>query len=146
MNTRGASIDLTDMSACGVYFVTRADIDTLGNAAERDDFNVHRISLAGCRERDTLARRMAADLSLPPDEDHSWANLVDYLQDMDGLPSRGHITLFTAPEEWLQSDPDSFDATLDALEETAAIWANEGVAFFVFLPQDEAAAVSTAAS
>lgn len=138
MSTQTASIDLTDMTSCGVYFVTPEDIDTLAHAAESDDFNVHRISLSGCHDRGTLARCMAAEMSLPANEAHDWNNLMTFLKDMDGLPSRGHVTLFTDTEAWRQASPDELNAALDDLDETAAIWAREGVAFFVFLPQQGA--------
>lgn len=134
MNTQGVRIDLTDMAACGVYFVTREDIGTLAGNADRDHFNVHDVDLAGCRDHATFAERLASGLSLPDSYGHDWPALVNYLQDMDGLPSRGHIVLIAHPDEWRQADPDGLDAALDALEETAAIWAGEGVAFFVFLP------------
>lgn len=144
MDNHAFSIDLTDLTACGVYFVTPDDIDTLAaSAGGDDDFNVHRVSLSGCHESDALAARMAASFSLPSGHDRSWSHLIAYLQDMDGLPSRGHITLFHEPDAWRANDPSGFDAVLDALEETAAIWANEGVAFFVFIPEAEEAGTPT---
>lgn len=135
MNERNFRIDLTDMAACGVYFVTPEDIDTLAASADRESFNVHSVDLAGCRDHATFAERLAAGLSLPVSYGQDWAALVSYLQNMDGLPSRGHIVLVAHPDEWRQADPDGLDAALDTLEETAAIWAGEGVAFFVFVPQ-----------
>lgn len=135
MNVQDFRIDLTDLTACGVYYVTREDIDTLARSASQYDFNVHRVDLAGCRDHATLAARLAEGLSLPKNYGRDWSTLVDYLQDMDGLPSRGHIVLFTHADEWQEADPDTLDTALDTLEETAAIWSAEGVAFFVFLPQ-----------
>lgn len=137
MNERDFRIDLTDMAACGVYFVTPEDIDTLATGADRDSFNVHHVDLADCRDQTMFAERLAAGLSLPASYGHDWAALVGYLQNMDALPSRGHIVLMAHPDEWRQVDPDGLDAALDTLEETAAIWADEGVAFFVFVPQME---------
>lgn len=135
MNVQDFCIDLTDLSSCGVYYVTPEDIDTLAASANQDDFNVHRVDLGGCRDRATFTRRLASGLSLPDRYGEDWPALVSYLKGMDGLPSRGHVVLFTHPDEWRQSDPAGLDAALDTLEETAAIWAAEGIAFFVFLPQ-----------
>ena len=136
MNERDFRIDLTDLSACGVYYVTHEDIDTLAGSVDPNDFNVHHVDLDGCRDRAAFAERLATGLSLPDSYGKDWPALVEYLQDMDGLPSRGHVVLFTQPAEWQQADPDGMEAALDVLEETSAIWAGEGVAFFVFLPQD----------
>lgn len=146
MNTQGVRIDLTDMASCGVYFVTREDIDTLAGSADRDHFNVHHVDLAGCRDHATFTERLAAGLSLPASYGRHWQDLTAYLQNMDGLPSRGHILLMTHPHEWRQADPDGLDAALDTLEETAAIWAGEGVAFFVFLAAPAEAAMPTASA
>ncbi len=140
MNAHSDHIDLTDLASCGVYFVTREDIGTIADGADREHFNVHHVDLAGCRDHAGFAERLAGSLSLPAGYGRDWPALVAYLQDMDGLPSRGHVVLITHPDPWRQSDPDGFDAALDALEETAAIWAGEGVAFFVFLPQTPEAA------
>ncbi|HEX7340907.1 MAG TPA: barstar family protein [Rhodanobacteraceae bacterium] len=134
MGARNFHIDLTDLSACGVYFVSREDIDTLATDAGQDDFNVHHVDLAGCRDRGVFARRLASGLSLPDSYGDDWPTLVNYLKDMDGLPSRGHIVLITHADAWRSVDPEGMDDILDTLEETAAIWAGEGVAFFVFLP------------
>jgi len=142
MNPQGVRIDLTDMASCGVYFVTREDIGTLAANADQDDFNVHHVDLADCRDHAVFAERLAAGFSLPAGYGRDWPTLLNYLQDMDGLPSRGHLVLITHPETWRQADADGLDAALDALEETAAIWAAEGVAFFVFLAQTAEAAES----
>lgn len=141
MHAQDFHIDLADLSACGVYYVTREDIDTLAESVGRDDFNIHHIDLAGCRDQATFTARFAATLSLPDAYARDWSALVKYLQDMDGIPSRGHMVLFTRPEEWRQANPDAMDRVLDALEETAAIWAGEGVAFFVFMPRETPQAV-----
>lgn len=135
MNVRDVRIDLTDLTACGVYYVSDEDIDTLSTAVDCNDFNVHRVDLVGCRNQATFATRLASGLSLPESYGRDWPALVDYLKDMDALPSRGHVVLFTGTGEWHHADPEGMDAALDMLEETAAIWAGEGVAFFVFLPQ-----------
>ncbi|HET8553421.1 MAG TPA: barstar family protein [Rhodanobacteraceae bacterium] len=146
MNTQGVRIDLTDMASCGVYFVTPEDIDTLATGADRDHFNVHHVDLADCRDRATFAERLAAGLSLPASYGRDWPALAAYLQNMDGLPSRGHIVLVTHPGAWRQADPDGLDAVLDTLEEIAAIWAGEGVAFFVFLAAPVEAAMPAAST
>lgn len=135
MNERDFRIDLTDVSACGVYYVTHEDIDTLAGSVDQDDFNVHHVNLDGCRDRITFAKRLATGLSLPDSYGEDWPALVEYLQDMDGLPSRGHVVLFTQPDEWQLADPEGMESALDMLEQTATIWADEGIAFFVFLPQ-----------
>lgn len=135
MQTRHASIDLTDLRACGVYYVTPEDIDTLASEADTDRFNVHHVDLTGCRDLVTFTARLAAGLSLPDAYARDWETLVDYLENMDGLPSRGHVVLISHPEEWRQADHAQSGQVLDTLEEITAIWANEGVAFFVFLPQ-----------
>ncbi len=136
-------IDLTDPSACGVYYVTRADIDVLAAAADPENFNVHHVDLTACRDQATFAVRLAAGFALPESYGRDWPALVEYLEHMDGLPSRGHVVLITHADAWRAADPDGMDAALDTLEETAAIWAAEGVAFFVFVPQ---AAPETSAS
>lgn len=129
-------IDLTDTASCGVYTVATADMDTIAAEASGDEFNVHHIDLAGCRDHAAFTRSMVAGWPLSADDTRDWDSLVAYLKDMEGLPSRGHIVLMHHPDEWQRADPDALDAVLDVLEDTAAIWAGEGVAFFVFLAFD----------
>ncbi len=136
MNDHQFHIDLTDTTECGVYTVATTDMDTIASEASGGEFNVHHVDLAGCRDRDAFVRSMVAGWPLPADDACDWDGLVGYLQDMEGLPSRGHIVLMHHPDEWRHTDPDALDAALDVLEETAAIWASEGVVFFVFLAFD----------
>lgn len=132
MDMQSFRIDLTDITACGVYMVEREDIDTLDTAATRDGFNVHRVDLEGCTDQATLTRRMAEGFQLPDSYKTDWPALVAYLQRMDAIPSRGHITLLRHGHSLRQSAPDTMDQLLDMLEDTAAIWAGEGVSFFAF--------------
>lgn len=142
MNVQNFRIDLTDLSASGVYMVSPDDLDTVDEAATRDGFNVHRIDLEDCRDHAALNQRMAEGFSLPKSFGKNWDQLVEYLQRMDAIPSRGHIVLLRNSQGIQQANPEDWERTLDMLETTAAIWASEGVAFFVFLPQ---AASETAA-
>lgn len=145
MPVREFRIDLTDLSACGVYYVDADDIAILAEGAGERDFNVHHVDLTGCTDQTTFAARLATGLALPEDDARDWAGLVGYLKDMDGLPSRGHVILLTHPEQWRQADGARSLDVLDTLEEIAAIWSREGVAFFVFLPQSVAPTETAAA-
>ncbi|HEX7339932.1 MAG TPA: barstar family protein [Rhodanobacteraceae bacterium] len=145
MPVRDFSIDLTDLSACGVYYVGEDDIAVLAQGAGERDFNVHHVDLAGCTDQSTFAARLAAGLSLPDTFGRDWDTLVGYLKGMDGLPSRGHVVLLVHPEQWRAATGARSLDVLDTLEEIAHVWSGEGVAFFVFLAQDAEPAQTVAA-
>lgn len=132
MNTPSFHIDLTDTNASGVYQVGPQDIATLDTEATRDGFNVHHVDLAGCIDQATLTRRMAKGFSLPQSYADDWPAIVAYLQRMDAIPSRGHVVLLRHSQALHDAAAATMDELLDMLEDTAAIWAGEGVTFFVF--------------
>lgn len=148
MSPQSFHIDLTDINACGVYMVGIEDLDTVDAAATRDDFNVHHVDLLDCRDRAAVTRRLAEGFSLPDRYGDDWSTLVEYLEEMGGLPSRGHVLLLRHTEHLREADPAELDHLLDTLEDTAAIWAGEGVAFFVFtgLPPHMQVATKTMAN
>lgn len=140
MDMQSFRIDLTDVNACGVYLVESADIDHVDAMATHDGFNVHRIDLQDCRDLASLTQRMAAGFQLPASYETDWPALVAYLQRMDAIPSRGHIVLLRHDHDLRQASAKTLDDLLDTLEDTAAIWAGEGVSFFVFAEQAPKAA------
>ncbi|MBA2078656.1 barstar family protein [Rhodanobacter sp. PCA2] len=139
MSTRDASLDLSRPAHNGVYFVDGADLDTMANAAAREELGVCRVDLAACRDKADLLDRMAAALPLPADFGGNWDALADCLRDPSWRPADGHALLFAHADALRQADAASFDILLGILDDAATFATEQDRPFFAFLalPDDE---------
>lgn len=135
-----ATIDLTDAKQNGAYIIDVTDLDSLAAAAHGEGLLVRRISLAGCRDKDDLLRRIATTLAFPETFGANWDALADCLGDLGWLPhAGGNALLFDHAGDLRDAAENDFDTLCDVLDDACRAWANRGTPCFAFLamPDDD---------
>ena len=138
MSESGFELGLDDPRQAGVYFVTDADLDTLGVAARDAGLQVRRIDLVGA-DKPTLLLRIATALDFPAGSGRNWDALSDSLRDLGWLPGGGHALLFEHAGDLRDAHEVDFDTLLEVLEEAAQDWAGRELPFWAFLALPEEA-------
>jgi hypothetical protein len=133
MNTHDAELNLSRPAHSGVYFVDEDDLDSMAQAAAREELGVTRMDLAGCRGKTDLLRRMAAALPLPADFGHNWDALADCLRDPVWQDAWGHALLFGHAADLRRADGLEFDILLGILDDAATFALEHERPFFAFL-------------
>ena len=95
-----------------------------------------RIDLAGCDDKTALLARFASALKFPSWFGSNWDALADCLTDLSWLPAPAYRIFLLQPGQLRQADPEVLATSLEILDEAAAYWADEGVAFTVELIED----------
>lgn len=95
-----------------------------------------RIDLAGCDDKMALLARFSSALKFPPWFGNNWDALTDCLTDLSWLPAPAYRIVLLQPGQLRQADPEVLATSLEILDEAAAYWADEGVAFTVELIED----------
>ena len=148
MNARGFDPELTRPAQNGVYFVGGgSDLERLARTAARDDLQVCRIDLHGCRDRHALLQRLALALALPASFGHNWDALTDCLRDLGWLPAWGHVLLFEHADGLRHAAPADFEILLGILDDAATFAGEQDQPWFAFLAlPDELSGRSPAAA
>lgn len=126
---------LRDPSQGGAYFVDARDTDALAEAAIALDFDVTRVELAGCRDRDAVLQRFAQALRFAAAPGSGFDLLAARLGERSSRP--GRLLLLEHADEWRRVDDDNFAALLDVLNEAAVQSGDAGVPFWALLPLPE---------
>jgi len=125
---------LADPAQAGAYFVDARDSEAIAQAGAALDFEVARIDLDGCSDKDEALRRIAGALQFPDWFGGNFDALADSLADLSWLPADGYLLLIEHAAGWRQVDIENFDILLDILNEAAAVWAEQGLALWGLLP------------
>lgn len=133
MTAHRFDLDLTRPILDGVYVVGAGDLDRLAATAAREELNVCRIDLAGCRDKAGLLRRLAVSLQLPSSFGHNWDALADCLRDLGWLPGWGHVLLFEHADELRQASAADFELLLGVLDDAATFGGEQDMPWFAFL-------------
>ena len=133
MNTRGFDPELTRPAQNGVYFVGGGDLERLARTAARDELQVCRIDLHGCRDRHALLQRLALALALPASFGHNWDALADCLRDLSWLPAWGHVLLFEHADGLRHAAAADFEILLGILDDAATFASEQDKPWFAFL-------------
>ena len=128
------SIDFANAQQNAAYLVGETDLDTLGAAAHDEGHLVRRISLAGCRDKHDLLRRIAASLAFPKTFGANWDALADCLGDLGWLPDAGRYAwLFDHAGDLRDAAENDFDMLCDVLDDACKQWKERGTPCFAFL-------------
>jgi RNAse (barnase) inhibitor barstar len=125
---------LADATQAGAYFVDVRDRESLLEAGGALQFAVLPVDLRGCEDADAVMDEIADVLRFPEWFGDNLDALADCLGDLSWYPSKGYVLLLEHTGDWRAQAPDSFDAVLGILHETAARWAKDRVPFWAFLP------------
>lgn len=128
------NIDLHDAAQSAAYFVGETDLDGLDAAAHAEGHLVRRISLAGCRAKDDLLRRIAKALEFPKTFGANWDALADCLDDLGWLPQAGgYVWLFGHAGDLRDASEGDFDMLCDVLDDACKRWRDHGTPCFALL-------------
>ena len=125
---------LADNNHAGAYFIAEGDAAEAAEAGAALRFEVVRIDVSGCADAATLFARFADALHFPDWFGHNWDALSDALGDLSWLPASGYLLLIEHASDWRAAASRDAATLLEILNETAAIWAGQGVAFWALLP------------
>ena len=129
-----AAIDLTDTAQNAAYLVGETDLDALDATAHAEGHLVRRVSLAGCRDKHDLLRRIASMLAFPVTFGANWDALADCLGDLAWLPrASGYAWLFDHAEDFSSASQGEFDMLCDVLDDACKRWKDRGTPCFAFL-------------
>jgi len=77
-----------------------------------------------CRKTAGLFAEMAAALALPDYFGHNWDALEECLADLEWLPAKGYVLLFTNADQILADDDGEFVTLLEVLSDAGEAWAS----------------------
>lgn len=77
-----------------------------------------------CRSTETLFTEIAEALEFPDYFGHNWDALEECLTDLEWLPGRGYVLLFTDAELILSDEEDEFATFLEVLNDAGEAWAS----------------------
>ena len=76
-----------------------------------------------CRSDKALFAELAETLELPDYFGHNWDALEECLADLEWLPAKGYVLLFTDAELILPDDEEEFATFLEVLNDAGEAWA-----------------------
>jgi Barstar (barnase inhibitor) len=89
-----------------------------------DGFIVRVIRGGKCRRATGLFTELAEALEFPDYFGHNWDALEESLADLEWLPAKGYVLLFTEAELILPDDEDEFATFLEVLNDAGEAWAS----------------------
>jgi len=129
---------LADARNAGAMLVSEDDLSDLRQAAHLNGLLCKQIDLAGCRSKLNLLDRIAHVLQFPKTFGRNWDALADCLGDLSWLPSKGYWIEFTHAAEFRKAAPEDFDTLMSVLDDTAATWLTQKIAFWSALALPDA--------
>ncbi|MFD0739745.1 barstar family protein [Lysobacter koreensis] len=132
---------LADAGQSGAFFVADSDSEAMAQAGAALEYEVVRIDLRGCVDKDEALARFARALGFPGWFGGNWDAFSDSLRDLSWLPAAGYLLLIEHAAAWRESEDaragEDFDTALDILNEAASDWAERDVAFWALIPLPE---------
>jgi RNAse (barnase) inhibitor barstar len=121
---------LADARNAGAMLVSEDDLPDLHHAAQLNGLLCKRIDLAGCRSKLNLLDRIAHALQFPKTFGRNWDALTDCLGDLSWLSAKGYWIEFTHAVELRKAAPEDFNALMSVLDDAAASWVAQKIAFW----------------
>lgn len=125
---------LADPERAGAYFVDARDREALVTAGRALRFRVQAIDLRACTDTDAVLREIAEALEFPDWFGGNLDALADCLADLSWLAAPGYLLLLEHVGAWREQAADDVEAVVEILQDTAARWAADDVAFWAMLP------------
>jgi hypothetical protein len=134
---------LADADHSGAYFIDERDGDAMAQTGAALGYELLRVDLAGCADKDDLLRRIAQAGGFPEWFGGNWDALSDALRDLSWRRAPGYLWLIVNAATWRAAHGEDFDVLLDVLNEAAFEWAGDGIAFWALLafPGDQLTAL-----
>ena len=137
---------LADPGRAGAYFVDTRDREALLEAGRALRFCVQAVDLRACTDTGAALREIAEALEFPDWFGDNLDALADCLADLSWLAAPGYLLLLEHVGAWREEAAEDVEAVVEILQDTAARWAADDVAFWAMLPlpSHELAAVEVA--
>lgn len=117
-----------------LFCTSPADLDALAATAVAGGFAVHRIDLAGVRDRDAFLDRIARVMCFPGWFGRNWDALEDCLSDLSWLAaSRGHVVLLEHSRSFFSPAGVPAATARQVLRTAAEHWREKGVPFWIVM-------------
>lgn len=75
-----------------------------------------------CRTREGLFSEFARVLSFPEYFGHNWDALEECLADLEWLPAKGYVLVFTDADEVLPEDEEDYETFLEVISDAGEAW------------------------
>jgi len=128
---------LADPAMAGAYLVDQREQEAYAEAAAMLGFAAAAVDFSGCQDKADALCRFARALRFPEWFGHNWDALADCLSDLSWMPADGYLLLLTGTDAWRRTDRESFDITLEVLEQAAEGWKAERVPFWALVLVDD---------
>src|SRR5690606_15638938 len=128
---------LADPAMAGAYLVDQREQEAYAEAAAMLGFAAAAVNFSGCRDKADALCRFARALRFPEWFGHNWDALADCLSDLSWMPADRYLLLLTGTDAWRRTDRESFDITLEVLEQAAEGWKAERVPFWALVLVDD---------
>lgn len=96
-------------------------------------FEVLRVDLAGCADKNEFLDRIAEALRFPEWFGHNWDALADCLADLSWLPDMGRIIVLEHASDFACEAPAEFTVGVEILREASRIQGEQGLPLWVLL-------------
>jgi len=107
--------------------------DALEKLGRSLGWQVVRVELAGCLDKQCLLERVAAALQFPDWFGHNWDAFFDCLADLGWRSGAGYLLLLEHVGDLRDTSPEAFDTAVLILRDAAETWDRRGVPFRAFL-------------
>ena len=126
---------LSDATGAGLRRVAPRWREELLESARIAGLYCAQIDLAGCRDKATFLRRMAAALEFPACFGQNWDALADYLGDLEWLPAEGYLLLLEDAADLRDAACEDYRVAIGVLADTVETWRERGIPFWVFVAE-----------
>lgn len=125
---------LADAANGGAYVIDVDDRTAMAEIGCAMGLRVIAIDLAGCTTKHEVLGRFADALAFPAWFGDNWDALADCLVDLSWLPPGGYMLLIDHAARWREASPEEFTTLTGIVDESAARWAADGIAFWALVP------------
>ena len=123
---------LGDPRRTGIYNLPAVGASPIVQAAQALGFAVFHVSLEGVRDKDLFLSAIARVMRFPEWFGSNWDSLSDCLADLSWVGADGYVVLLENCEGFVASAQSDFLVAADIFNTTAAVWRDDGQAFWVF--------------
>lgn len=127
---------LPDAHAAGLVTLALERCAALQHTAAELDFQTWSLSLRDTTDEAALMQGLGEHLSLPAWFGHNRDALADCLQDLSWCEAPGYLLLLSDFAGFATRQPEAAQALLDILADTASIWADDAIPFWVVFAGD----------
>jgi RNAse (barnase) inhibitor barstar len=84
---------------------------------------------------DDLLNGLSDIMKFPDYFGYDWNPLTDCLRDMEWLPAKGYVILFSHPANFKRNSPNSFKIFLEIIETVFEYWSSRQIRFLLILEE-----------